>query len=305
MEIKYSIVIPHYNIPDLLQRCLNSIPCRNDIEIIVVDNKSKIENQRKAFAICNQFPNARYIQDSVGNGAGHARNIGISNSLGEWLIFADADDLFYPLFWDNVDSYIDKSPADIFYFKISSVYSDTLEPGGRNYDHLNFLIDEFLRKAPGSETSIRTSFPNPWGKVYSNAFVKRESLRFDEIPTSNDVMFSAYSGIKAESISACDCIMYVVTYREGSLIRLKDSTSLFCRFDALLRRNAFYRTVGLSDYNSLPIIPMWRTLKSFRVNDFFKYVYLLFKYKMSPFSGMRGVVKRKYIPKLIGYLHIE
>lgn len=36
----YSIIIPHYNIPDLLQRLLDSIPQREDIEIIVVDDNS-------------------------------------------------------------------------------------------------------------------------------------------------------------------------------------------------------------------------------------------------------------------------
>ena len=36
--INFSIIIPTKNIPDLLQRCLESIPQRSDIEIIVVDD---------------------------------------------------------------------------------------------------------------------------------------------------------------------------------------------------------------------------------------------------------------------------
>ncbi len=39
-EIVYSIIIPHKNIPLLLQRCLDSIPQREDIQIIVVDDNS-------------------------------------------------------------------------------------------------------------------------------------------------------------------------------------------------------------------------------------------------------------------------
>lgn len=39
-EIVYSIIIPHKNIPDLLRRCLDSIPQRPDIQIIVVDDNS-------------------------------------------------------------------------------------------------------------------------------------------------------------------------------------------------------------------------------------------------------------------------
>lgn len=37
---KYSIIIPHYNIPELLQRCLDSIPERDDVQVIVVDDNS-------------------------------------------------------------------------------------------------------------------------------------------------------------------------------------------------------------------------------------------------------------------------
>lgn len=39
-NINYSIIIPHKNIPQLLQRCLDSIPIRDDVQVIVVDDNS-------------------------------------------------------------------------------------------------------------------------------------------------------------------------------------------------------------------------------------------------------------------------
>ena len=42
-EINYSIIIPHKNSTVLLERCLRSIPCRKDVQVIVVDDNS--ENQ--------------------------------------------------------------------------------------------------------------------------------------------------------------------------------------------------------------------------------------------------------------------
>ena len=38
MNPQFSIIIPHYNIPDLLMRCLESIPVSEDIQVIVVDD---------------------------------------------------------------------------------------------------------------------------------------------------------------------------------------------------------------------------------------------------------------------------
>ncbi|MBQ5474281.1 MAG: glycosyltransferase, partial [Lachnospiraceae bacterium] len=40
MNPLFSIIIPHYNIPDLLMRCLKSIPVSEDIQVIVVDDNS-------------------------------------------------------------------------------------------------------------------------------------------------------------------------------------------------------------------------------------------------------------------------
>ena len=45
--VQLSIIIPHYNSPNLLKRMLNSIPEREDIEIIVVDDCSKSENVKQ------------------------------------------------------------------------------------------------------------------------------------------------------------------------------------------------------------------------------------------------------------------
>ena len=39
-NVKYSIIIPHKNSPDLLKRCLESIPDRTDIQVVVVDDNS-------------------------------------------------------------------------------------------------------------------------------------------------------------------------------------------------------------------------------------------------------------------------
>lgn len=40
MQVKYSIIIPSHNHPELLSRCLNSIPDIADIQVIVIDDNS-------------------------------------------------------------------------------------------------------------------------------------------------------------------------------------------------------------------------------------------------------------------------
>jgi glycosyltransferase involved in cell wall biosynthesis len=93
-NIIFSVIIPHKNRPDLLQYCLNSIPRRKDIQIIVVDDNS--DEDKVNF---NKFPGLddEYVEiylTKEGKGAGYARNMGLKHAKGKWLLFADADDFF-------------------------------------------------------------------------------------------------------------------------------------------------------------------------------------------------------------------
>ena len=58
-EINYSIIIPHKNSTVLLERCLKSIPCRKDVQVIVVDDNS--ENQEELNAVVGGFSQVELV----------------------------------------------------------------------------------------------------------------------------------------------------------------------------------------------------------------------------------------------------
>lgn len=90
--INYSIIIPHHNIPDLLGRCLRSIPEREDVQVIVVDDNSPgNENYLRDIPELSR-KNVEFYITKDGLGAGHARNVGLSHAIGKWLVFSDSDD---------------------------------------------------------------------------------------------------------------------------------------------------------------------------------------------------------------------
>ena len=76
--IRYSVIIPHKDIPDLLDRLLHSIPKREDVEIFVVDDNSdpKIMAGYKEL----EGVNYRYTHESCG--AGYARNLALREARG-------------------------------------------------------------------------------------------------------------------------------------------------------------------------------------------------------------------------------
>ena len=124
--INYSIIIPHKNIPDLLQICLDSIPERDDIEIIVVDDNSDEEIISKSDFPGLERSDCKVIFTKEGKGAGYARNVGLDNANGKWILFADADDYFVDDFLIILDKY-SILEFDTIYFKLKSINITTKE----------------------------------------------------------------------------------------------------------------------------------------------------------------------------------
>lgn len=292
-SIKYSIVIPHYNIPQLLQRCLESIPMRNDFQVIVVDNKSTLENQVAARGVCEKFPQVEYVQDEIGHGAGHARNIGLEHVKGEWLLFCDADDFFYTPFWKDVDRFVKETTADLIYFRSTCVDSDTLEPSDRGMDKWDRLIRNYIKNERDAEDELRYFHIGPVSKIFRASFILGQSIKFDETQTANDVMFCIYSGSKAKKIMAFDELMYVVAYRKGSLTTLQNQNSLRCRYEVRLRRNSYLRSIHKSQYASSFPSYFVRAWKMGGMSEVIWYFKKMKEYRVNPFWGYGRIICNK------------
>ena len=190
--ILYSVIIPHKNIPQLLRRCLDSIPKRNDVQIIVVDdNSDSSEVDFSNFPGVGEFNTEVYFTKE-GKGAGYARNLGLEKAKGKWLVFADADDFFNESFEELMDKY-KGSDADLILFQSNSVDSDSLEPvKSRGKIYNEWYIDSINKG--NIPDKIRYRIHPPWSKFFSKALIDQYKIRFDEVFTANDAMFSVKSG---------------------------------------------------------------------------------------------------------------
>ena len=214
IEYTFSIIIPHYDIPDLMIRCLKSIPVSEDIQVIVVD-----DNSPDADTYLEKYPELsrpylEFIRTTKGGGAGYARNVGLEHAKGKWLLFADADDFFVEDMYDIISMYVE-SDADAIYFKNRAVYSDDVHRLSSRDRNVNRIIEEFFET--GDEWSIRIKTYVPWGKMIKKELVDKNRIRFDEVKYSNDVFFITSVGCYANKIKVTDTVLYVVTSRRGSL----------------------------------------------------------------------------------------
>ena len=292
MHFTYSIIIPHRNSLELLQRAISSIPERKDIQIIIVDNTpfeidfSSISKSRES--------NLIVLYSNTEKGAGHARNVGLNEALGEWLLFLDADDFYNVDAFDHFDKYVSSS-FDIIYFSASSVYSDTMKEADRHKSYSK-LVSDFLIGAEKAEDYLRYWHIPPWSKLIRKSLVQKEAIYFDEVPASNDLMFSVKSGHLANRIWADDFPVYCITVNKGSLTRTKNKINSRSRFLVYIRQFKFMTEIGRND---LQIKLMATVIKSFRfgLKEFYWYISTAHKEKVNIFIGINRW------PKVI-YSHI-
>lgn len=209
-----SIIIPHYDIPGLLVRCLISIPVSEDIQVIVVDDHSpNADTYLEKYPELSR-PYLEFIRTYKNGGAGYARNVGLDHAKGKWLLFADADDFFIEDMYDIISSYVD-SESDVIYFKKESVLSDNTVKKIVRDASIDRIIDRYL--SDGDEWPLRFKFCPPWGKMIKRNLIDKYNIRFDEVRYSNDVYFSLLVGYYAGTIELVNRVLYVLTSRPDSL----------------------------------------------------------------------------------------
>lgn len=106
--MKVSVIIPVYNQEELIIRCLDSIPKRDDIEIIVVNDGSTDKTLESLYAYRKKYPKLQIISYKVNHGVSYARNKAIDKAVGKYIIFIDSDDyIITDVFNDIVDNDLD------------------------------------------------------------------------------------------------------------------------------------------------------------------------------------------------------
>ena len=248
-RINYSFIIPHKNTPDLLQKCLDSIPRRDDVQIIVVDDNSDEDKVDFSSFPGLDDPTVEVYLTKEGKGAGYARNVGLKHAVGKWLVFADADDFFtgkINLLLDNNTS----SESDVVFFKNISI---RIPDGGDSMrgEELNRRVDYALQTG---DFTLPVLYSCPWQKLFKRDLVLNNGITFNEVRWGNDVVFMGRVAAYAKSFSAVDIAGYCITESDNSIIKDPSLQSRIVRFE---QESENARILKKTKYRDEPSIYYW------------------------------------------------
>lgn len=228
----FSFIIPHYNIePSLLQRCIESIPDREDYEIIIIDDhtpclydkENKIIEDRRESLPYIHHDNVRYIFLDVNGGPGVARNLAMKEAQGEWIFFVDGDDYFDKVALGTLMDSCVNSDYDVVWFGFDKRESNhiTTETYGfeTNMTHIHRCTEE-------EKWKFITGL-GPWNKVARKKFLIDNGINFSEAYFNEDQIFSARLVIESQNAG---CFAYPVY----NYVQYGNSLSKTYDFDKLI-----------------------------------------------------------------------
>lgn len=259
-NIKFSIIIPAYNSEEFIEQCLDSIFSQTykNIEVIVI-NDCSTDNTLK---ILEGYKQLKIFSTPINSRQGAARNIGLENCTGDYILFVDSDDSLY-------DSEVLSKIAD----KISnSNFPDIIYLGLKMEGRRNLELIPSEENTKKEYRLAENPFINVTSICWKNSLIQGYNIRFPEKIRYEDVYF-AFLGIeKAKTNEFMDIIYYQVNNRADStttnytLAQARDTINLieklFELYDVIDEENKIYLKKRIEQQSERAKIRLDRALKS-------------------------------------------
>lgn len=281
-----SIIIPVYNtaayLPQLFE-CL-SAQTMSDFEVIFVDDGSSDNSVEllRQFELSSKQPVRIFTQSH--QYAAAARNFGIKQATGTYIIFIDSDDFVEPDYLEKLYSNAVENNADLGICNM-----DQFQVATNSFEEF-FTINtnqippvKYFNRFDLGEYLFIFCTPTPCNKIYRRQFLLEHNIEFQPIHHSNDFLFSKLCLLYAERICYIgDEPLY--HYRRGMTQNLQSTKSVDLTCEAhsfqvlrtiLENRNLFDSDIAYSFYNCLITTFYWLILDSCKHPEEFSKLYIL------------------------------
>ena len=234
-----SIIIPAYNCQNTIIETIESIEMQTytNCEIIIINDGSTDETSKVLKNLSKKYSNL-IIKNIKNAGVSNARNIGIELANGEYIMFADADDMYV------------KDTVSIMLEKITNNGVDMVSCGyQKKSDTDGKLVDKYIDKkiydnieAYIQDTQSAELFNVVWNKIYRNDIIKLHNITFHvNNDFGEDLCFNIDYIRNCKSAMNIPEILYIYKYGQNGL-NYKFRKDIFSRKNYIYEYQAnFYK----------------------------------------------------------------
>ena len=254
-----SIIVPVYNAQKGLSRCLESICSQTyqELEIIVLNDGSTDDS----LAICEQFrakDPRLVVVDKENEGVSRTRNAGLALAQGDYIQFADSDDVLDPDYTQNLVQAALQHSADL----VIAPYWMVIPSNSSKTGHALETLQESLGiepEAPKTEVHkygflpqgvysredyARRLMQQPasfyygvlWNKLYRRDLIRMAQIRFENVVFAEDQLFNTRYLQAAQRFAAIDEAVYCYIQNPQSVCHTQVRVA-----DMLRHRDRMYR----------------------------------------------------------------
>lgn len=236
-DVKISVIVPAYNVAGYIQRCMDTLIDQSfhEFEVIVIDDGSTDDTPRILDEYAEQDNRIRVIHKE-NEGVSAARNLGIREAKGEYILFFDGDDFCDEFALIELYRFMKTMQADTILYgyrtyegrKIKDSFMPIFNEGIYDGDDIlqrlaiRFIgvsgknVDQWLK---GNRDGLYVENPALWRAMVSTSVIRENNLWFDEnLKVGEDTIFmTKYLSYAKRCYVYHETYYYLVT-RETSTI---------------------------------------------------------------------------------------
>lgn len=209
---RYSIIIPVYNVEKYIKRTLDSVfsQTEKDFEVIVINDDCTDKSIEIAKEYDVKIINTKHVSVS------QARNLGVKQSKGEYLVFLDSDDYWDKDLLKNISKSLDNNPDLVRY------QARTVNDEGEKNDFHECTFEGLSGEAAFDIISRFHFVESVWCYAVKRDYYLSEKFEFKKGMVHEDFGLTPLIVIKAKKVNCIDYIGYNYYRRSGSIMNKPD-----------------------------------------------------------------------------------
>lgn len=305
-KIYFSIIMPAYNCEKTIKKAVNSILNQNfsDFELIIIDDGSTDKTNDILMSIKD---NRIKVLKQKNSGASFARNTGINNSSGQYIIFCDSDDELESNILNKLYVLLCKKKYDVVLFKARRILNNKVINDDIKIDSFQFNSEEKIKLINSIYNKFLSyncilGFDAPWGKAVSKEILINHNIFFpNNVIRFEDSTFCSKLYQNCNNIYFYNVYGYKYIYTENSICNRYNDNAVKIFIDGLnslykyrLNDSDFYiKTITtltecekmyfLNNLNKKSFFSKKKEFKAMLNNNFYQSAIKMIKYKNIPF----------------------